>query len=140
MKEHIKKLEQELTALKEAYEKQERKDYEKQVHKVFKARDWVKKGNQFGRIGWVKNKSLNIAEDMGYCGIDLRSGNGGFLTCKRDEWELIKGKELLYFTEKRKLKLTLTGEEIQSLMLSYRYVNKNETHDKFMNLLEKTAK
>jgi len=141
MKEHIEKLEAELIALKEAYKKQERDEYEKQNHNVFKKGDWIKKGDEFGKVGWVENKAINITEDMGYCGIDLRSGRGGFAAaCKRDEWQLIEGDELTYLTKKHELKLELTGEQLQDLILRYRYVNQSDTTKLFMDALKNAGK
>ena len=141
MTEHIEKLEKELIALKEAYKKQQRYEYEKQNHKTFKKGDWIKKGEQIGKVGWVKNECMNITEDMGYCGIYLRNGRGGFAAaCKRDEWQLIEGEELTYFTKQHKLKIQLTGEEIQDLLMRYAYVNSSDTHNKFMKALKEVGK
>jgi hypothetical protein len=141
MTEHIERLEKELIALKDAYEKQQRDEYEKQNHKTFKKGDWIKKGEQIGKVGWIKNDCMNITEDMGYCGIDLRSGNGGFAAaCKRDEWQLIEGEELTYLTKKHKLKIELTGEQVQDLLMRYKYVNTSDTHNKFMKALKEVGK
>ena len=141
MKEHIENLEKGLIALKDAYNKKEREEYEKQNHITFKKGDWIKKGEQIGKVSWVKNDSMNITEDMGYCGIELRNGSGGFAAaCKRDEWQLIEGEELTYLTKKHKLKIELTGEQVQDLIMRYKYVNSSDTHNKFMKALKEVGK
>jgi hypothetical protein len=147
MKEHIEKLEgyievleKELQALKLAHETKEREEYEKQEHKTFNIGDWVVNGVKVGKVGWVENKEMGITEQMGYCGVFLRHGNGFLLApSKRDEWSLIKGKELAYLNGTHKLEVELTGEQLQELKYLYQNGTQSEATKVFLEALKNTG-
>ena len=147
MKEHIEKLEgyiekikKELQALKLAYQEKEKKEYEKQKHKTFKIGDWVVNGVTVGKVGWVENKEMGITEQMGYCGVFLRHGNGFLLAAsRRDEWSLIKGKELAYLNGTHKLEVELTGEQLQELRYIYQNGPQSEATTVFLEALKNTG-
>ena len=140
MKEHIEKIEKEFKALKLAYQEKEREEYEKQEHKTFNIGDWVVNGVKVGKVGWVENEEMGITEQMGYCGVFLRHGNGFLLApSRRDEWSLIKGEELAYLNGTHKLEVELTGEQLQELRDLYQNGPQSEATTVFLEALKNTG-
>lgn len=117
MKEQIDKLRKYLDELEKTWEKQQADAYKKQPHKSFSVGQWVTDGTYIGVVAWVDNPALNIEEGNGYFGLDIRNGARGFRApCKRDEFELLKGKELSYWADNHDVSLTLNGDELEYLI------------------------
>lgn len=138
MKQEIQELENQLEKLKKAYEIEQQISYEKQLHKHFDEGDIVTNGKDVGIVGWTENVGCDFPYNKGYAGISLISGNRGFGTYKRDEWDLVKDD---FYTTSHKIEIDLTGLEIEDLkyVLGSRNVNPNKTKSKLLDLLDSIA-
>lgn len=92
------------------------KPIKKRPHKAFAKGDWVKKGNQIGKVEWTENKVCNCPESDGYMAVDLKYGNHG-LACfeKRDDWDKVSDEEYAYFTGIHSHNIVLTVEQKEQL-------------------------
>ena len=136
MKEEIKKLEENLKELKKAYEQKQKEDYENKKHKNFKKGDLVTNGAETGIVGWTENKACDCPKEKGYMGISLITGSRGFKAfAKRDEYTLVKDK---YYDKIHKVKIELTGIEIEELKytLGYRNCNSNKVKSRMLDYLD----
>ena len=143
MEQIIENLEKQLAELKKAYGQEQKKAYENRMHKQFKKGDWVTDGNHIGVVGWVENKALDCPGWKGYMGVDLKNGSLGFIAfTKRDEWKLLEGSLLAYYTRKTKIEIELTGADINRLkyQLGGRNVNPSKIKSKFLDLLDSKIK
>lgn len=141
IKDAIDALESDLRSLKKAYEDLKREVYEGGDHKVFAPGDWVKQDRRIGVVEWVENKGLGITPDMGYCGISIRTGTGGFMpSCKRNDWDLVQDEELEYLITEKNITLLLTGGEMLTLIMALKWANANDVTKKALNALHSTKK
>ena len=143
MEQIIKKLEDQIAELKKAYKQKQTEAYENSSHKWFNVGDWVTDGKHIGIVGWTENEACNCPRDKGYMGVDLKNGSLGFIAfTKRDEWELLKGSLLAYYTRKTKIEIELTGEEINRLKyhLGGRNGNPSKIKSKLLDLLDSKIK
>lgn len=139
MKEQIENLEKVLRDLKESYEKKEKEIYLNQPHKDFNVGDWVFKDDLIGVVYWIENKYMNISKSDGYMAVDLKTGRLGLMTgVKTDEWDLLEGDLLKYFTKSVKYTINLTGEDLERLKydLSGRNVNPSNPKNKLFDIIE----
>ena len=117
----------ELNKLKEVIEaaisdekEREIEDYKKRTHNFFIKGDWVTDGNDIGVVAWTDNKALNLEQDNGYFGLDIKNNDGGFRApCRRNDYELLSEELVDYYTDKNTITIEVTGEEIEAFYMSY---------------------
>ena len=114
LKASIEKMECLLKEMKADFEKAEEKEYREAAHKTFKKGDWVRKGEEWGKVCWVENKGINCGENDGYMGINLHSGSRGFKVCRRDDYEILQDADVRYLVSSHRM--SFTGEEIQEMI------------------------
>lgn len=114
LKASIEKMESLLKEMRADFEKAEEKEYRESPHKTFKKGDWVRKGEEWGKVYWVENQGINCGENDGYMGIDLHSGSRGFSVCRRDDYEKLQDADIRYLVSSHRM--SFTGEEIQEMI------------------------
>jgi len=133
MEKEILELEAQLTRLKEAYRKQQKEQYENKLHRNFNFGDIVTDRNIVGMVAWTENKSIGLDHKMGYMGLEIVSGNRGFIApVKRDDYTLVTDP---YYTDIHSITLQLTGLEIEELKYCLGSYS-NKTKDIVLGVLE----
>lgn len=136
MQEIIDQLKKNLKELEEQHAVKEYEDYKKQIHKSFKVGEYVRKGQQIGKVYWVENKAMNCVESDGFMAVDLMTGTRG-LACfeKRNEWQLVSAEEKNYYDTAHILNIQLTGEQIEDIKYYLNLSNGRSTPN-IVNFLE----
>ena len=92
-------------------------EYQKQPHRNFAVGDYVTDGADIGKVGWIENRSMEIAKEDGYFGLDRLNGSLGFKApCKRDRFRLLTATEKTQFTQQTERRISLSGEEIEIIL------------------------
>jgi hypothetical protein len=136
MKEQIKKLEDQLKELKQAYTDEQKIQYESSKHKHFEKGDVVTDGSDILIVEWTENNAIEISYDKGYMGCSRINKRRGFCTFKRDEFSLVEGD---YYSKPHLFEIILTGFQIEDIKycLGERNVNPNKTKTKFLDALDR---
>ena len=135
MRQQIEKLEAQLKELKEVYENEQKLKYENQPHKHFEKGDIVTDGNYIVVVDWTENNYCGMPYERGYMGGSIINGNRGFRSFKRDDFEIVNDP---YYKGEHKIKITLTGLEIESIKYSLgnRNVNPTKSKTKILDCLD----
>ena len=138
IKDAINVLKTELSEIEKEFERVEREIYKAKPHKRFHVGQWVKKGEEVGIVGWIRNENCNISEDDGYFGLDIKTLNRGFRApCRTDDYEPLNDSELAYFTQTKPVTFIVTGEDIEWLRNRLAYSNSCQSRTKFLKEISK---